>query len=232
MSEERKTTKKTADSKAKIKVSKDGPYLVSGGIPLGEEIIVADQDGAAWKWKSGGQFKTGEKYALCRCGESSKMPFCDGSHQEVNFDGEETASREPYLDQAEQTDGPELTLTDAIDLCAGARFCDRAGGTWELVEHSDDPEAKRLAIQQVADCPSGRLVMWNKKGKPIEPDFKPSIGVVEDPPAGVSGPLWVRGGIPVESVDGETYEKRNRVTLCRCGRSKNKPFCDAAHTQG
>lgn len=43
------------------------------------------------------------------------------------------------------------------------------------------------------------------------------------------GPLWVRGGIPVESSDGATYEVRNRVTLCRCGRSSNKPFCDGTH---
>jgi CDGSH-type Zn-finger protein len=39
----------------------------------------------------------------------------------------------------------------------------------------------------------------------------------------------VRGGITIESADGVPYEVRNRVTLCRCGRSDNKPFCDASH---
>ena len=43
------------------------------------------------------------------------------------------------------------------------------------------------------------------------------------------GPIWVRGGIPVASADGKTYEVRNRLTLCRCGRSANKPFCDGSH---
>lgn len=55
------------------------------------------------------------------------------------------------------------------------------------------------------------------------------IGVVEDPALGCSGPLWVRGGITVEAADGKPYEKRNRVTLCRCGASDNKPFCNGSH---
>jgi CDGSH-type Zn-finger protein len=40
----------------------------------------------------------------------------------------------------------------------------------------------------------------------------------------------VRGGIAITSADGYTYEVRNRVTLCRCGHSKNKPFCDGTHS--
>ena len=56
-----------------------------------------------------------------------------------------------------------------------------------------------------------------------------SIGIVEDPAKRCSGPLWVLGGIAVESAGGEAYEVRNRVTLCRCGASKNKPFCDGTH---
>ena len=41
----------------------------------------------------------------------------------------------------------------------------------------------------------------------------------------------VRGGIQIESADGFKYEVRNRVTLCRCGKSQNKPFCDGTHAQ-
>jgi hypothetical protein len=73
------------------------------------------------------------------------------------------------------------------------------------------------------------LVTWDKNGKAIEPVFKPSIGLITDPKTGKLGPLWARGGIPVESADGFTYEVRNRVTLCRCGKSLNKPFCDGRH---
>jgi hypothetical protein len=96
--------------------------------------------------------------------------------------------------------------------------------------NSDDPEAKKIAIEEAGDCPSGRLVAWDKKtGKEIEPEFGQSIGVVEDKQAGTIGPLRVCGKIPVESADGPTYEVRNRVTLCRCGKSRNKPFCDSSH---
>ncbi|HET8688843.1 MAG TPA: CDGSH iron-sulfur domain-containing protein [Methanosarcina sp.] len=41
----------------------------------------------------------------------------------------------------------------------------------------------------------------------------------------------MRGGIPIESADGKQYEIRNRVTLCRCGKSRNKPFCDGSHVE-
>jgi CDGSH-type Zn-finger protein len=53
--------------------------------------------------------------------------------------------------------------------------------------------------------------------------------VVEDPALGCSGPLWVRGGVRIESDNGTPYEVRNRVTLCRCGASNNMPFCNGSH---
>jgi hypothetical protein len=85
-------------------------------------------------------------------------------------------------------------------------------------------------IRQVGNCPSGRLVAWDREsGEAVEPDWPQSIGLVEDPSKGVSGPLWVRGGIQVEGADGQSYEVRNRQTLCRCGHSGNKPFCDGSH---
>jgi len=213
----------------KIRISKNGPYLVSGGIPVAKQIIGIDAAGYSYEWREGKKYPSKDNYALCRCGQSKNKPFCDGTHIKVNFNGTETASREPYLDQAERIDGPALELTDAQELCAAARFCDRAGGIWNLTRQSMDSEAKRIAIEEAGNCPSGRLVVWDKKGKAIEPKFEPSIGLVEDPQEGMRGPIWVLGGIPVESADGSTYEIRNRVTLCRCGKSSNKPFCDGSH---
>ncbi|MFC1913513.1 CDGSH iron-sulfur domain-containing protein [Chloroflexota bacterium] len=229
MATEKQNSKKTSSDRFKIKVSKNGPYLVSGGVPLLQQIIGTDADGYSYEWRTGKEYPTQENYALCRCGESKNKPFCDGTHLKVDFHGAETASRELYLEQAEEIDGPELRLTDVKKLCAYGRFCDRAGGIWNLTLQSVDPEAKKIAIQEAIDCPSGRLVVWDKEWKGIEPQFKPSIGLVEDPQEGVLGPIWVRSGIPVESADGIIYEIRNRVTLCRCGKSSNKPFCDASH---
>ena len=229
MTTKRGPKNKAPNEKHGIKVTQNGPYLVSGGIPLTEEIIGADAAGYSCEWREDKKYPSKENYALCRCGQSRSKPFCDGIHVQVGFDGTETASREPYLDQAEEIDGPALVLTDAKELCVHARFCDRAGGIWNLTRQSDDPEARRIAIEEARDCPSGRLVVWDKTGEAIEPEFEPSIALVEDPQEGVSGPIWVRGNTVVESADGTPYEIRNRVTLCRCGKSSNKPFCDGSH---
>lgn len=113
---------------------------------------------------------------------------------------------------------------------AFARFCDPHEQVWNLVQRSDDPRAAKLVEHEVGHCPSGRLVAkLRATGGAIEPRFEPSIGLVQDSAEGVSGPIWVRGGIPVTGADGRAYETRNRVTLCRCGASRNKPFCDGAH---
>jgi CDGSH-type Zn-finger protein len=214
----------------KIVVSKDGPYLVSPGIPMSVQTIQPNKEGLSWEWVEGRRFKVEGEYALCRCGQSKNKPFCDESHLRVGFDGTETATRQPYARQAETTDGPSLTLTDAEELCAFARFCDPGGKIWALVPMSDDPEARRLAIREGMHCPAGRLVVRDKKsGEVFEPRLPPSIGVVEDPAIPCSGPLWVRGGIRVESEGGTPYEVRNRVALCRCGASVNKPFCNGSH---
>jgi CDGSH-type Zn-finger protein len=216
--------------KGRIQVTKNGPYLVTGGIPLSKQILVCDRRGNSIGWREGEKFPVQETYALCRCGGSRDKPFCDGSHLENNFDGTETASRVPYLDRAEWTEGRDIRLSDAPGFCSHARFCVRGKGIWDLTEKSDSEAAKRTAIGMAANCHSGRLVIWDKKtGKPIEPVFEKSIGLVEGPAEGMLGPLWVRGGIPIIAADGCPYEVRNRVTLCRCGRSGNKPFCDGAH---
>jgi CDGSH-type Zn-finger protein len=217
------------EKECKIKVSKKGPYLVSGGVPLSEQNIKVDADHQCHGWEEGRKYPAQESYALCRCGHSQNKPFCDSSHTRKKFDAIETAVHTPYMEQAAEMKGPDLTLTDAEDLCAGARFCHRAGGTWKLTMKSLEPKARQTAIEEAGDCPSGRLVAWEKNGQAIEPDFDVSIGLVKDTQAKKMGPLWVRGGIPVYSADGKTYEVRNRVTLCRCGKSTNKPFCDGSH---
>jgi CDGSH-type Zn-finger protein len=223
-------TKKPPKDAAKIKVTKNGPYMVSGEIPIQKQVIIADYEGTANEWQPSTKYPPQKTCLLCRCGQSKNKPFCDGTHPKTGFDGTETAGEEAYLNQPKKIDGPTLKLEDTENLCASARFCHRAGGIWNLVPKSDKPENKQAAIEETRDCPSGRLVITDKKvGKTIEPNLPKSIGLIEDPEMGVSGPVWVRGGIIVESADGKTYKIRNRVTLCRCGKSSNKPFCDSSH---
>ncbi|HEX6561390.1 MAG TPA: CDGSH iron-sulfur domain-containing protein [Nitrososphaera sp.] len=215
----------------KIIVSKNGPYLVSGGIPISMQTITPNKEGFSWDWTEGRTFDAqSSEYALCRCGQSKNKPFCDGTHEKIGFEGKETATRKPYVRQAKKYDGPTMVLSDAENLCAFARFCDPEGQIWNLIEQTDNPAARDLVIREANHCPAGRLVVHDKKtGKEIEHKLTPSIGVVEDPALGCSGPLWIRGGIPIESPDGKRYEVRNRVTLCRCGASSNMPFCNGSH---
>jgi len=216
-------------SPMKIRVTANGPYLVSGGVPLTRQLIVSDSDEVATEYRQLEKYSAGGSYALYRCGRSSKNPYCDGTHARVKFNGRETAT-ESYLEKPERFGGPTLELTDYEPLCAAARFCLRAGGIWKLMKRTNDPAVKEIVIQETADCPSGRLVVSDKKTKAvIEPTLAKSIAVLEDPVGSGLGPYWVKGGIPVISSEGKAYTLRNRITLCRCGKSKNMPFCDSSH---
>ena len=83
-----------------ITVSKDGPYLVSGSVPLAFQIIGVNDAGESIEWVESEKLRSADQYALCRCGASNTKPFCDGTHLKIGFDGTETASREPVLNQA------------------------------------------------------------------------------------------------------------------------------------
>lgn len=214
----------------KIVVKQHGPYVVTGSVPLAVQTITPNAEGLSWDWVEGQSFEVKPSYELCRCGRSTRAPFCDGHHKTPPFDGAEAASRAPYVQHAEKSAGPALELSDEEDLCAFARFCDPGGKIWELVKHPHSPEDTALAIREANHCPSGRLVVHDREtGDSLEDPQPVSIGVVDDPALGCSGPLWVRGRIRIESEDGTPYEARNRMALCRCGGSSNKPFCDGTH---
>jgi CDGSH-type Zn-finger protein len=219
-------------SSVKIKVTENGPYLVTGSIPLSEETIGTDEEGSSAEWRQSKEYPLQENYALCRCGKSKNKPYCDGSHIKTKFNGKETASHEPYSKLANKIDGPDLYLLDAPEFCAFARFCDRGDSVWSYTRDSNDPEAKKTAITQARNCPSGRLVALEKRTNHVHDEsLEKSIVVVEDPQMDCHGPIWVRGGIPIEDASGVPYETRNRVTLCRCGKSGNKPYCDGSHAR-
>jgi CDGSH-type Zn-finger protein len=218
------------NKKAKIKIVKDGPLVVSGCVPLAKEIIVSDENGDSAGFERKPQLECTDSYSLCRCGKSANKPFCDGTHARIKFDGTETAEKTVYAKRSETVSGPGMDLDDLPELCARARFChDQKGDIWNNAQDSDDPRLKKEAVRQACLCPSGRLVAHEKNGPVIEPKLEQGIGLIEDPQKRVSGPVWVKGGIEIEGADGQKYETRNRATLCRCGKSQNKPFCNGCH---
>ncbi len=221
-----------APASFRIAIDPQGPYLVYGRPPLMQQFIVPNEADEVWYYQQGDAYSTDhEPAALCRCGTSRKAPHCDGSHLRADWDPSLTASEEPLLAHVGVIDGPTLTLTDSENYCAFARFCDAKGRVWNLVGRSDDERAREWTIREANRCPAGRLHAWDKDSNtPFESRYDPSIALVEDPALGCSGPLWVRGGIAIERIeDGFVYEVRNRVTLCRCGQSGNKPYCNGAH---
>jgi CDGSH-type Zn-finger protein len=213
-----------------IRIQKNGPYQGTGNIPLLPMAIKCDAKGIPARWVIGEKLQTPPAYLLCRCGHSKNKPFCDGAHSKIGFDGTETSKNTPFLEMAKPLDGPALTLLDAETLCASARFCHRGGDIWDVIAKTDQPHWRQNALENACDCPSGRLVIVDKTtGTTVEPKLKQTIGFIFDPAIGGDGPYWVRGGIPLIGSDGRVYEVRNRVTLCRCGKSANKPFCDSSH---
>lgn len=212
-----------------IKVSKDGPYLVYGDVKIASQEILADEKGVCFEYGEEKVFEVKtQPAALCRCGKTKNSPFCDGSHVSSGFDGSESASFEPILNGCDTYEGPKLILKDNEKYCALARFCDANGTVWNLVYKEDEKSLENLK-REVKLCPSGRLMLFNKDGNSLEEPLEKSISILEDDGLKICGPIWVKGGIRVESENGKSYEVRNRQTLCRCGQSKNKPFCDCTH---
>lgn len=217
------------NAKHKIKITKNGPYIVSGSVPLGEKIITPM--GKEYEYRDGGVLPQKETYSLCRCGKTKTPPFCDGEHLKTGFQGDEKASKRPYHDRADTVYGFGVDLLDD-GRCAYARFCHRKNSNvWDLTRKSKTEEICAEVIRGANDCPTGRLTAVDRDGMEHEPSYEPSIDILQDLELGVSSGIFVKGNIPIESADGTMYELRNRVLLCRCGKSKNMPFCDASHVR-
>lgn len=227
------THKDDATEAMHIDIVKDGPYLVHGSIPLSRARIVTDETGAAVRFEEVYRYPLQETYALCRCGGSQNKPFCDGTHVKIGFESRSIAPHTRFMSEAQEYSGDGVTLYDAPRYCIGARFCDRGAGAWALTTESTygSPE-QEMAIDEAELCPSGRLVIVDDaEENAYEVEYEPSIVLIEDPTMRASSSIWVRGEIPIFDEEGKRYEIRNRVTLCRCGRSRDMPFCDGTHYQ-
>jgi CDGSH-type Zn-finger protein len=225
-------------SQTKITVSKDGPYRIQGGIALNRKEVVYSEFDESLTWRKVKAIQTPPSYALCRCGESNNKPFCDGSHTRIGFDGTEqadtrlTVERQKVIEGA-NIEGTNIRVKSDLSLCAHARFCfNRFGNLNQMMPSANDVRIRNQVITMVERCPSGALTYeievdndTSNDYRIVEPDLPTAIAVITD------GPLWVTGDIRIERADGQPMEIRNRVTLCRCGHSKNKPFCDGTHNE-
>jgi CDGSH-type Zn-finger protein len=210
----------------RIEVTEDGPFVVRGDIPLVRVAQVLDEHGDPIDRTPDEPLESSaDGLELCRCGGSSTKPFCDRTHLRMGFHGAETAVRGPRTSRAQVFPGDGIVMTDDRTICSHASFCaNRRENVWRMIEETDDPEVRAQLQRMISLCPSGALAYAvDDEARDAEPSFEPSIAVVKD------GPLFLRGGVTVVGADGIAYETRNRMTLCRCGRSRNKPFCDGTH---
>lgn len=225
-----------SDEQKMIEVCHDGPYIVTGNIPLVRKTQIVSEYGEPLSWKFDGQIETEEGYFLCRCGQSLDKPFCDGTHSKHHFEGTETA---PLSTRAERQEtlpgGSKLFIRFDTSLCTSAGFCaNRNTSIAEMAPHTNDPTLRALAIAMVEHCPSGALTYAvEENGEDIEVDLPVQIAVTTEitSQGAIHGPLWVTGEIQIIRADGSLLERRNRVCLCNCGHSQDKPLCDGSHRE-
>ena len=208
----------------------DGPYVVTGDVPLVRRRKVVNELGEPMTWQTTSRLPGQDELYLCRCGGSSDKPFCDDSHLANGFTGGRGALTAPgtgYLERAKAMDGGGVVVRDDRSLCVHAGFCTNAlTNVWKVARGAGatDTVARTAMVAAIEHCPSGALTFrLTEDGDDVEPALAVQVAVVDD------GPLLVTGRIPVTRADGTTDEVRNRVALCRCGESANKPYCDGTH---
>jgi CDGSH-type Zn-finger protein len=192
--------------KPSITVLRNGPYRVEG---------VEDT-----KSSDGQDLAHDATTMLCRCGASQRKPWCDGSHTRIGFVGERDPSREKG--QTNEYAGQEITIVDNTDVCCRDRSC--ITGLPQVFETCDPNAASpEDIIRTIRQCPSGALTY--KVGGIHCEDFGRESGIVVTK----NGPVKAVGGICLKDETGAKPACDEHYTLCRCGGSRNKPFCDGTH---
>lgn len=193
-----------------IELSENGPYVVKNLSTV--------------RNSKGENLPTKDVVALCRCGGSSNKPFCDGTHAKIEFRSKNVA--DGSKDKRDNYVGSKITIHDNRAICAHAGLCtDGLPAVWRMgVEPWIDADGGEVdaIIKTVEKCPSGALSYSIENIEHRDQDREPMITVAQD------GPYLVTGGINLDVPRGQGASTEH-YTLCRCGGSKNKPFCDGTH---
>ena len=200
----------SADKKPNINLVPDGPYVVKGLNNFASQK---------------GPIAIEETIALCRCGKSSNKPYCDGTHAKIGFSTENT--EEHLANKCDEYAGKNITIHDNRSICAHAGVCtDNLASVFRMKQEPwIDPDAAGIdeIIAVIQRCPSGALSFTLEGTETPDQIQVAAIFIAPD------GPYVVSGCPDMSDTNWREGASKQQYTLCRCGASKNKPFCDGSH---
>ena len=194
-----------------IECRPNGPYLVRNLEDLRDS--------------RGDRIETKPVMALCRCGGSAGKPFCDGTHQKNGFSGARLA--DGSADKRDSYQAKRITIRDNRSICAHAGHC--SDGLDSVFKYKSEPwidpagGSVEAIIETIRRCPSGALSYSLDAVEVKDQQREPAITVTKDGPYNVVGGARLLEQARAQGASTEHY------TLCRCGASRNKPFCDGTH---
>jgi CDGSH-type Zn-finger protein len=214
--------------KPKIVPLPNGPYYLINDM---EPKVVENLQNS-----KGESLSTIRGVALCRCGASNNKPFCDGTHGTIGFsiENKEGVSDSQHIvvkDKRKSYVGKGITIHDNRKICSHAAECvNNLPSVFKLNSrpwiNPDAAETAEEIINTIRKCPSGAL-SYSVDGIEYrdQNERKPVITVSK------GGPYLVTGGIDLIGANIQFAEgsSKEHYTLCRCGASNNKPFCDGMH---
>jgi CDGSH-type Zn-finger protein/truncated hemoglobin YjbI len=204
-----------------LRIARNGPYLVTSVPKLTDHL--------------GAEIRPAPQLALCRCGQSALKPLCDGSHARTGFRDAKDPGR--VSDQRDCYPGQQVTIFDNRGICQHSGLCtDRLATVFRTsAEPFVAPSGGRLdeIIRAVRDCPSGALsYALDDTEARAQADWNgtrpPAIEVTRDGPYRITGQIRLVGATGEPEPQG-AGASREHYALCRCGQSRNKPFCSGMH---
>lgn len=211
--------------KPKILPLSNGPYYLINDMKPKVVEHLQDDDGKPLSNISG--------VALCRCGASKNKPFCDGTHNIIGFSSSnKLTSDEGKISKGKKKSyaGKNITIHDNRKICSHAAECiNNLSSVFKFDARPwIDPDGTNVEdiIKTIRKCPSGAL-SYSIDGVEHKEQNERDPMVT----ASRNGPFLIAGGVELigDNIQWEEGSSKEHYTLCRCGASNNKPFCDGMH---
>lgn len=199
------------DQGIRIEILEDGPLIV-------KELTTL-------KNSKGKNIEVSETLALCRCGQSANKPLCDGTHKKVGFSGKREIDKP--INKEREYAGENIAVYDNRVICSHAGECvGNLPNVFRLGESpwiAPDNATVEEVISVVHKCPSGALSYSVDGTQQRDFEHRAEILIAKN------GPYNVTGNIEIKVEEDLQPPSREHYALCRCGASKNKPYCDGSH---